>query len=84
MQQTPANRARTRGSRTAELVAVSRTRHLLRHDRPYVFEDPFAIHFVGDRWRKVIGSRVLDTLFSKVLVRRLMPITTQHPLRRPR
>ena len=78
MPNVPANRARTRGSRTAELVAVSRARHLLRHRRPYVFEDPFAIHFVGGRWRKVIGSRVLDTLFSKVLVRKLMPITTQH------
>ena len=78
MPQTPVNRARTRGSRTAELVAVSRARHLLRHAGPYVFEDPFAIHFVGDRWRKVIGSRVLDTLFAKVLVRKLMPITTQH------
>ena len=78
MPQTPDNRARVRGSRTAELVAVSRARHLLRHGRPYVFEDPFAIHFVGDRWRRVIGSRVLDTLFSKVLVRKLMPITTQH------
>lgn len=78
MPQAPPNRARTRGSRTAELVAVSRARHLLRHGEPYVFEDPFAIHFVGDRWRRVIGSRVLDTLFSKVLVRKLMPITTQH------
>ena len=78
MPQAPPNRARTRGSRTAELVAVSRARHLLRHGKPYVFEDPFAIHFVGDRWRRVLGSRVLDTLFSKVLVRKLMPITTQH------
>ena len=78
MPQPPANRARTRGSRTAEIVAVSRARHLLRHGRPYVFEDPFAIHFVGDRWRRVIGSRMLDALFSKVLVRKLMPITTQH------
>ena len=78
MPQAPVNRARTRGSRTAELVAVSRARHLLRHGRPYVLEDPFAIHFVGARWRRVIGSRVLDTLFSKVLVRKLMPITTQH------
>ena len=78
MPQAPVNRARTRGSRTAELVAVSRARHLLRHGRPYVFEDPFAIHFVGDRWRRVLGSRVLDALFAKVLVRRLMPITTQH------
>ncbi|MDD9981110.1 MAG: class I SAM-dependent methyltransferase [Gammaproteobacteria bacterium] len=74
----PTNRARDRGSRTAEIVAVSRARHLLRHGRPYVFEDPFAKHFVGDRWRRVIGSRVLDALFSKVLVRKLMPITTQH------
>ena len=78
MPQAPVNRARAHGSRTAELVAVSRARHLLRHDRPYVFEDPHAIHFVGDRWRRVLGSRVLDTLFSKVLVRKLMPITTQH------
>ena len=78
MPKASANRARTRGSRTAELVAVSRARHLIRHGRPYVFEDPFAIHFVGDRWRRVLGSRVLDALFSKVLVRRLMPITTQH------
>jgi len=78
MTKAPTNRARTRGSRTAELVAVSRARHLLRHGQPYVFEDPFAIHFVGNRWRRVIGSRLLDTLFSKVLVRKLMPITTQH------
>ena len=78
MTQAPVNRARTRASRTAELVAVSRARHLLRHERPYVFEDPFAIHLVGDRWRRVLRSRVLDVLFSKVLVRKLMPITTQH------
>ena len=78
MPQTPVNRARTQGSRTAELVAVSRARHLLRHGRPYVLEDPFAIHFVGDRWRRILGSRVLDVLFSKVLVRKLLPITTQH------
>ena len=78
MPQAPVNRARTRGSRTAELVAVSRARHLLRHGRPYVFEDPFAMRFVGDRWRRVLGSRVLDALFSKILARKLMPITTQH------
>ena len=78
MAQAPVNRARSRGSRTAELVAVSRARHLLRHDRPCVFEDPYAIHFVGNRWRRVLGSTVLDALFAKVLVKRLMPITTQH------
>ena len=32
--QAPVNRVRTRGSRTAELVAVSRARHLLQHDKP--------------------------------------------------
>ena len=78
MPQASVNRARTRGSRTAELVAVSRARHLLKHDKPYVFEDPHAIHFVGDRWRRILGSRVLDALVSKVLVRKLLPITTQH------
>ena len=78
MPQAPANRAHTRGSRTAEIVAVSRARHLIRHDEPYVFEDPYAIHLVGDRWRRVLGSRALDALFSKVLVRKLMPITTQN------
>ena len=78
MPQASANRARTRGSRTADLVAVSRARHLLKHDKPHVFEDPHAIHFVGDRWRRILGSRVLDALVSKVLVRKLLPITTQH------
>ena len=78
MPQASVNRARTRGSRTAELVAVSRARHLLKHDEPYVFEDPHAIHFVGDRWRRILGSRVLDALVSKVLVKKLLPITTQH------
>ena len=78
MPQAPANRARARGSRTAELVAVSRARHLFRHGPPYVFEDPCAIHLVGNRWRRVLESSVLDALFAKVLVRRLMPITTQH------
>ena len=78
MPQASVNRARTRGSRTAELVAVSRARHLLKHDKPYVFEDPHAIHFVGDRWRRILASRVLDALVSKILVRKLLPITTQH------
>lgn len=72
------DRVRTGGSRTAELAAVSRARHLLRHHEPHIFEDPFAIHLVGDRWRKILTSRLLDGLLSKVLVRRLMPITTQH------
>ncbi|MCY4470269.1 MAG: SAM-dependent methyltransferase [Thiotrichales bacterium] len=78
MAQAPVNRARNRGSRTAELVAVSRARHLLQHDKPYVFEDPYAIRLVGGRWRRILRSPLLDALFSKVLVRRLLPITTQN------
>ena len=78
MSQAPVNRARARGSRTAELVAVSRARHLIRHDPPYIFEDPYAKHFIGDRWRRVLGSRVLDALFSKLPMKKVMPITTQH------
>ena len=78
MSQAPVNRARARGSRTAELVAASRARHLLRHDEPYVFEDPHAIRFVGRRWRRILGSSLLDALFAKVVMRRLMPITTQN------
>ena len=78
MTQSSVNRAHARGSRTAEIVAVSRARHLLRHGGPRVFEDRYAIHFVGRRWHRVIGSRLLDALFAKVLVRKLMPITTQH------
>ena len=78
MARAPVNRARTRGSRTAELVAVGRARHLLRHDKPYVFEDPYAIRLVGGRWRRILRSPLLDALFSKVLVRKLMPITTQN------
>ena len=78
MAQAPVNRARNCGSRTAELVAVSRARHLLQHDKPYVFEDPYAIRLVGGRWRRILRSPLLDALFSKVLIRRLLPITTQN------
>ena len=57
---------------------MSRARHLLKHDEPYVFEDPYAIRLVGERWRRILRSPLLDALFSKVLVRKLMPITTQN------
>ena len=73
----------THGSRTAELVAVSRARHLLRHKPPYIFNDPYAFRFLSKRWQRILGSRLRDALFSRVLLRRLMPITTQ-PLTRAR
>ena len=71
-----ANLARTRGSRTAELVAASRARHLVRHAPPWVVEDRFAIHFAG-RWRTVIQSNLLDWVFSRIVLRPLMPVTMQ-------
>ena len=73
----------THGSRTAELVAVSRARHLLRHKPPYIFHDPFAFRFLSRRWQRILGSRLRDAFISKVVLRRLMPITTQ-PLTRAR
>ena len=73
----------THGSRTAELVAVSRARHLLRHQPPYIFHDPFAYQFLSKRWKRILGSWLRDAFVSKILLRRLMPITTQ-PLTRAR
>lgn len=73
-----ASRAGDRGSRTAEIVAVSRARHLIRHSPPHVFEDPYAIHFVGGRWRRILESRLLDGLLAKTLFKKLLPVTTQH------
>ena len=70
-----------RASRTAELVAVSRARHLIRHAPPYVFRDHFAHIFLGRTWHTILGSKVLDALFAGVVLRRLMPITTQHLVR---
>ncbi len=76
-------RVKTHGSRTAELVAVSRARHLLRHKPPYIFHDPYAFRFLSERWQRILGSRLRDAFISKVVLRRLMPITTQ-PLVRAR
>lgn len=74
---------KTRGSRTAELVAVSRARHLLRHQPPYIFHDPYAFRFLSKRWQRILRSKLRDAFVSKVVLRRLMPITTQ-PLTRAR
>ena len=74
---TTIEQVRTGGSRTAELAAVSRARHLLRHRKPHIFEDPFAIHLLGDRWRRIISSRWLDSLLSKIVMKKLMPISIQ-------
>lgn len=70
------NLAHARGSRTAELVAASRARHLVRHPPPWIVEDRFAIHFAG-WWRTVIRSNLLDWVFSRIILRPLMPVTMQ-------
>jgi methyltransferase (TIGR00027 family) len=40
-------------SRTAEATAAIRATHYTHGDRPLVFEDPFAIEFIGPEWREV-------------------------------
>lgn len=72
----PQNLARVRGSRTAELVAAARAGHFARAARPLVVEDPYAIHLAGDRWQRIIGSRLLHWLVTRVLLRKVMPTTT--------
>ncbi len=68
---------RTGASRTAELAAVSRARHLLRHRKPHIFEDPYAIHLLGKRWRRIVTSRLLDWVLSKIIMNKLVPISMQ-------
>ena len=70
------NVARVRGSRTAELVAAARAGHYARAKPPLVVEDPFAIHLAGERWQRVIGSNFRHWLFTRVLLRRVLPTTT--------
>ena len=72
----PKTLAPLRGSRTAEVVAATRARHLLRHPPPWIIEDRFAIHFAGRRWRRILDSDVLDWLYLR-LVRRLIPVSMQ-------
>ena len=68
---------RAGASRTAELAAVSRARHLLRHRKPHIFEDPFAIHLLGKRWRRIVTSRLLDWVLAKIVMNKLVPISMQ-------
>ena len=39
-------------SKTAEATAAIRATHYVHGDRPLVFEDPFAIEFIGPDWRE--------------------------------
>ena len=70
------NLARVRGSRTAEMVAATRAGHYARAERPLIVEDPYAIHLVGERWQRVIGSSWRHWLITRVLLRKVIPTTT--------
>ncbi len=70
------NLARERGSRTAELVAAARAGHIVRDERPFMMEDRYAIHLVGDRWQRIFASRVKEWLLRKLVLRKVMPFAT--------
>lgn len=70
------NLARVRGSQTAELVAATRAAHFARAERPLIVEDPYAIHLVGDRWQRVIGSNFRHWLVTRVVLRKVVPTTS--------
>jgi len=50
---------------------------------PYIFHDPYAFRFLSKRWQRILSSRLRDAFVSRVVLRRIMPITTQ-PLTRAR
>ncbi len=79
----PKTLAPLRGSRTAAAVAAVRALHFRRHPPPWIVEDRLAIHFAGKRWRRIIESNPLEWMYSRVVLRGLMPITMQ-PLVRAR
>jgi len=58
------------------MVAAARAGHFARGERPLVTEDPFAIHFAGARWQRVIGSNWRHWLVTRVLLRKVIPTTT--------
>ena len=60
-------------SRTAEATAAIRACHL-RHDRPLVFEDPWAEHFTSPLWRTVARSWLLHRTIVRGLLRGLRPV----------
>ncbi len=66
----------TQRSKTAEAVAAVRAVHLL-HDRPVVFEDPFAIHLTSQGWRLVAKNRLLHWLVARMILRRFRPVHAQ-------
>jgi methyltransferase (TIGR00027 family) len=55
-------------SRTAEMAAYSRARHLL-YDDPVVFKDPFAIQFLSSRRRRLLKYPLICLFLGKTLYR---------------
>jgi methyltransferase (TIGR00027 family) len=50
-------------STTSLLAAVGRGLHRLRHDPPWVLDDPFALMLVGPQWREI--ETLLDAAFRE-------------------
>jgi methyltransferase (TIGR00027 family) len=61
-----------RASRTAEGVAAVRAKHTL-HDRPKIFDDPWAISLIGPAWRVICRSRWLSRIIFDGVYRALRP-----------
>lgn len=64
---------RERPSKTAELVAAARARHI-QITSPPVFEDRLAHTMCGPFWRTVLSSRLLSTLVIDGLLRNVKPV----------
>ncbi len=67
------NLASESGSATADWVAAVRALHFVAGDRPLIVEDPYAVHLISRPARRIVSSRVLRWLFSRILLRKLAP-----------
>lgn len=60
-------------SKTADLVAAVRARHLKIYNPP-IFVDPFAIKFCGKGWRRILGSKFLSWFVIDFMLRDILPL----------
>ncbi len=60
-------------SKTADIVAATRARHLKTYDPP-IFVDPFAIQLCGSGWRRILGSKFLSWFVINVMLKDILPL----------
>lgn len=65
-----------RASRTAEIAAATRALHHL-YDEPSIFDDPFALDFTSQVWRRLILTKPLRWFMFDVVLRSMRPIAAQ-------